>query len=44
MVPDDYPLFIDICYSISTSNSDKISKIWDEIRIKLGCGEDKVWM
>jgi hypothetical protein len=23
--------------------TDKISKIWDEIRTKLGCSEDKVW-
>ena len=30
--------------SISTSNSDKISKIWDETRIKLGCNEDKIWI
>ena len=29
-------------YSISTLNSDKISKIWDEMRIKFGCSENKV--
>ena len=33
-----------LIYSISTSNSDEISKILDEIRIRLGYSEDKVWM
>ena len=32
------------CYSISTLNSDKISKIWNEMRIKFGCNEDKIWI
>jgi hypothetical protein len=35
----------DMRYSIYTLNSDKIiSEIWDEMRIKLGCSEDKVWI
>jgi hypothetical protein len=29
-------------YSISTLNLDKISKIWDEMRIKFGCNENKI--
>jgi hypothetical protein len=31
-------------YSIYTLNSDKVSKIWDEMTIELRCSEDKVWM
>jgi hypothetical protein len=28
---------------ISTIKSDKISKIWDEIRVKFRCNKDKFW-
>jgi hypothetical protein len=31
-------------YSISTLNSGKISKIWDEMRIKFGCNEDRLYI
>ena len=35
---------MDDCFplSISTLNSDKISKIWDEMRIKFGYNENKI--
>ena len=29
-------------YSISTLNSDIISKTWDKMRIKFGCNDDKI--
>jgi hypothetical protein len=31
-----------LAYSISTLNSDKISKIWDEMKIKFGYNENKI--
>jgi hypothetical protein len=31
-------------YNIYTLNSDKVSKIWDEMRIKFGCNENKICM
>jgi hypothetical protein len=37
-------LLATLLYSVSTLNSDKLSTIWDEMRIKFGCSENRVWI